>query len=141
MGKYRPMACQNSFWGVPNRGSEPPKSSLGPPKSSPEPSKTTFLKDIELKKAQEGPRQSFSKPKWPTWFQVGGPRPSKIEAKPEKIDVKNNTFSTSIFKGFGLRFRRIFWWFLEGNAELISNCESKLRTLKIVILPRKNAYF
>ena len=54
---------------------------------------------------------------------------------------KNNTFSASIFKGFGLRFRRIFWWFFQGSAELISNCEWKLRALKIVILLRQNAYF
>ena len=74
----------------------------------------------------------------PTW------RPKRLRNRgrnPKKSMSKNNTFSASIFKGFGLRFRRIFWWFLEGNAELISNCEWKLRTLKILIFLRKNAYF
>ena len=54
---------------------------------------------------------------------------------------KNITFSASIFKGFGLRFGRFFRWFFEENVELISNCEPKLQTLKIVIFLRENTYF
>ena len=60
---------------------------------------------------------------------------------PKKSMSKNNTFSASIFKGFGLRFRRVFWWFFEESVELILNFESKLKTLKIVIFLRENAYF
>ena len=60
---------------------------------------------------------------------------------PKKSTLKNNTFLASIFKGFGLRFRSIFWCFFEESVELISNCEWKLRTLKIVIFLRENAYF
>ena len=56
----------------------------GPPKSSPEPSKTPFFKDLQLKRVKMGNPRSFWRPKLPTWLQVGGPRPSKIEAKTRK---------------------------------------------------------
>ena len=67
--------------------------------------------------------------------------PPNSSPKPEKIDVEKQHVFGIDFRRFGLRFRMIFWWFFEGNAELISNCASKLRTLKIVIFPRENAYF
>ena len=60
---------------------------------------------------------------------------------PRKSMSKNNMFSASIFKGFGFHFRTIFWWFFEESLELISNCESELRALKIAIFLGKNAYF
>ena len=74
----------------------------------------------------------------PTW------RPKRLQNRgrnPEKSTSKKTRFLESILEGFGLHFGRIFWWFFEANAELILNCESKLRTLKIVIFLRKNAYF
>ena len=74
----------------------------------------------------------------PTW------RPKRLRNRgrnPKKSMLKNNTFLASIFKGFDFRFRSSFWCFFEESAELISNCEWKLRTLKIMIFFKENAYF
>ena len=49
VSKNRPQSLQNR--------------ALGPPKLNLEPSKTLFLKDLSLKKAQEGLSRSFGKPK------------------------------------------------------------------------------
>ena len=67
-----------------NRPQTLPKRTAGRSKSSLEPSKTLFLKEISFKKAQEGLSRSFWGPKWSTWFHLGGPRPSQIEAKTSK---------------------------------------------------------
>ena len=56
----------------------------GPPKSSLEPSKTPFLKDIQLKIIQGGGSNSDLLHFEPTWLQVGSPRPSKIQAEARK---------------------------------------------------------
>ena len=73
---------------------------------------------------------------------LGGPRGCKIEAETRKNRRRKTTrFGHRFLQGFDLRFPMIFGWFFEGNAELISNCEWKLRTQKIVIFLRKNAYF
>ena len=88
---------------LPYGASGPQKSSPGPPKSSPEPSKTPFLNDIYFKKAYVGGHDNFCGPKWPTWLQLGGPRPSQIEAEiPQKSMLKNNTFKNKMI--FGIDF-------------------------------------
>ena len=68
-------------------------------------------------------------------------RPPNRGRNPKNSTSKKVCFSKSILKGFGLRFGRFFRWFFEGCAELILNCDSKLRTLKIVISLRENTYF
>ena len=72
-----PGSSKIEAWRLQNRG-------LRPPKSSPEPSKTPFLKTFNLgslkSKLPYRRRGHFE----PTWLQVGGPRPSKIEAETRK---------------------------------------------------------
>ena len=60
-----------------NRALEPPKLIL-------EPFKTPFQKTSNLRTLLGSTIPSFLKLKWPTWFHLGGPRPSQIEAKTSK---------------------------------------------------------
>ena len=55
--------------------------------------------------------------------------------------LKNNTFLTSILKGFRLRFGRVFGRFF--GPKMHENCKNTLlaKTLKIVVFPRENLYF
>ena len=55
--------------------------------------------------------------------------------------LKNNTFLTSIFSSFGLRFGRVFGRFF--GPKIHENCKNTFfaKTLKIVVFPRENQYF
>ena len=64
-------------WSLQNRSPEPPKSSL-------EPSKMQFLKNLNLRGSKRSSAKGIGGQNEPTWLQVGGPRPSKIEAETRK---------------------------------------------------------
>ena len=89
------------------------------------------------------PRWPKMAPRWPNIAQHSAKMSQdslQEHAQDPKKLKKQQVFST-IFKGFDLRFRSIFWCFFEESVELISNCEWKLRSPKIVIFLRENHYF
>ena len=59
----------------------------------------------------------------PTWFQVGAKTLQNRGRNPKKSMLKNNTFLTSIFKGFGRRFGLVFGRF--SGPEMHSKSDSK----------------
>ena len=67
--KIEPGTLQDEPPDLQNRAPRPPRRAPGLQKSSPEASKTAFLKDLYLKKAQVGARRNFFFDFWPTWLQ------------------------------------------------------------------------
>ena len=74
----------------------------------------------------------------PSW------RPKRLQNRgrnPKKSMLKNNTFLTSIFSSFGLRFARVFGRFFGSKMHENSKNTFLAKTLKIVVFPRENWYF
>ena len=59
----------------------------------------------------------------------------------KKSMLKIDTFSASIFEGFGLRFGRVFGWFLEGKMHENRTNTLFAKTWKTLIFHRENWYF
>ena len=59
----------------------------------------------------------------------------------KKSMLKINTFSASIFEGFGPRFGRVLGWFLEGKMHENRTNMLFAKTWKTLIFPRENWYF
>ena len=59
----------------------------------------------------------------------------------KKSMLKINTFSASIFEGFGPRFGRVLGWFLEGKMYEIRTNMLFAKTWKTLIFLRENWYF
>ena len=74
----------------------------------------------------------------PSW------RPKTLQNRgrnPKKSMLKNDTFSTSIFKGFRPRFWRVFERFLKRKIDAFGKCAFFAKTWKISILLGENQYF
>ena len=68
--KIVPRPSKIEPWGLQNRAWSPPR--------------RYFSKTFNLRRLPRSTVQKVLKPKWPTWLQLGGPRPSKIEAETRK---------------------------------------------------------
>ena len=74
----------------------------------------------------------------PSW------KPKRLQNRGQnekKSMLKNNTFLTSIFSLFGLRFGRVFDRFFGSKTDENPPNTFLAKTLKIVVFPRENRYF
>ena len=132
--KIEPGTLQDEPQDLPNRARGLPRRAPGPQKWSPEASKTAFLKDLYLKKAQVGALHSFFGPKWPNLGPSWLPKTLPNRAQNvKKSMLKKASFFESIFEGFGPRFWTVFGRFFGPKMHAKSDLKKSARQAKSIV--------